>query len=316
VYEVKDVDEVYVTGHHHPDADAIASAVALAYLVNKIYQIESVPVISNAPDSEVQYALDYFNVSTPTIVSSIANHKVILVDHNEETQAVPGIQEADILAIIDHHQVNLQTSTAVYLAVEPVGATATIIYFKYKRLAITVPVGIAGLLLSAIISDTLLLKGPTTTPFDRIAYQELVAISGVADGQQYGQALLEAGTNAAYQTPTDYINGSVKDYVFNKTHVRIAQVYVTTIATVLQQIDEIKVAMQHQLVTDSCDLFLFVITDILKMDSMVVVIGNSKGVVEQAFNLQLQQDMGDLPGVVSRKKQMVPVLAGAFSECE
>ena len=308
------MDKIYVVGHHHPDADAIASAVALAYLVNKIYQIESVPVISNAPDSEMQYALDCFNVSAPAVVSSIANYKVILVDHNEATQAVTGIQEADILAIIDHHQVNIQTSSAVYLAIEPVGATATIIYFKYKRLAIAVPVGIAGLLLSAIISDTLLLKGPTTTRFDRIAYQELVAISGIADGQQYGRALLEAGTNAEYRTPADYINGSVKDYVFNKTHVRIAQVYVTDTATVLQQVDEIKVAMQQKLVTDSCDLFLFVITDILKMDSMVVVIGDDKGVVEQAFNLQLQQDMGDLRGIVSRKKQMVPVLAAAFEK--
>lgn len=308
------MDEVYVTGHHHPDADAIASAVALAYLVNKIYQIESVPVISNAPDSEMQYALDYFNVSAPTIVSSIANHKVILVDHNEAAQSVTGIQTAEVLAIVDHHQVNLQTNTAMYLAVEPVGATATIIYFQYKRLAITVPVEIAGLLLSAIISDTLLLKGPTTTKFDRIAYQELVDISGVSDGQRYGRALLEAGTNATYQTPEDYINGSVKDYVFNKQHVRIAQVYVTAIEVVLQQIDAIKAAMKQQMIAASCDLFLFVITDILKMDSMVVVVGENKAVVEKAFSLALQQDMVYLPGVVSRKKQMVPVLAAVFEK--
>lgn len=304
--------EVYVLGHNHPDTDAIGSAMSLSYLLNEIYNFKAIPVISQKPDIETRYVLDYFKIPTPAVVRTVANKQIILVDHNETAQSLADFKNSEVLAIIDHHKLEIETNKPIYLLSEPVGATATIIYFEYEELGISIPEKIAGLMLSAIISDTLLLKGPTTTKKDCVAYQDLADISGVADVDRYGAEMLKAGAVINNNTPEDFINGDVKEYFIQGKRIRIAQVYVTDMAPVLEKITDIKNEMNKHISKNYCDLFMFVMTDILKINSMIVVLGDERAIVEQAFNTKLAHDMCYQPGVVSRKKQIIPLLIKAF----
>src|SRR5699024_2000776 len=165
-------------------------------------------------------------------------------------------KKSEVLAIIDHHKLEIETNKPIYLLSEPVGATATIIYFKYKELGISIPEKIAGLMLSAIISDTLQLKGPTTTKKDCVAYQDLADISGVADVDRYGAEMLKAGAVINNNTPEDFINGDVKEYFIQGKRIRIAQVYVTDMAPVLEKIADIKNEMNKHIAKNYCDLFI------------------------------------------------------------
>lgn len=308
------MSKILIFGHQSPDTDAITSAISFSYLQNKLGKTTEPVALGEATD-ETQYALDYFKVDNPRVVSSVANEtdKVMLVDHNEAQQSVSDIDQVEVLAVVDHHRIaNFQTSNPLYYRAEPVGCTNTIILKLFKEHNVDVPRDIAGLMLSAIISDTLLLKSPTCTKEDEEAAHELADIAGV-DLQSYGKDLLKAGTNTSDKSADQILNADAKNFPMGDYTVRIGQVNVVDVQEVLDRKAELLSEMTKQSEESNYDLFLLVITNVLESDSVALLYGNDRQKVAEAFGKDIIEDTLLLEGVVSRKKQVVPVLTNALS---
>lgn len=302
-----------VFGHQNPDTDAIGAAIAFAHLQNQLGH-EAEAVALGTPNEETQFALDTFGLTAPRVIETVANEveNVMLVDHNEFQQSVADIQEVNILAVVDHHRIaNFETANPLYYRAEPVGCTSTIVLKLYKENQIVIPKEIAGMMLSAIISDTLLLKSPTCTNEDIAAAQELAGLANV-DLEQYGLDLLKAGTNLADKTVEVLVDLDAKSFPMGDKTVRIAQVNTVDINELFERQVELEKIMAVMNEEQGFDLFVLVVTDILENNSEILVVGDVTTPVEKAFSVTLENNRAFLPGVVSRKKQVVPQLTAAF----
>jgi len=302
-----------VFGHKSPDTDTICSSIAYAFLKNRTGE-EAEAVRLGDINKETQFALSYFNQPAPEYLPTLENGtRVILVDHNEFQQSSENIENAQILEVIDHHRIaNFETKEPVYFRAEPVGCTATILNKLFKEKNVEIPQSIAGLLLSAIVSDSLLLKSPTCTNEDVDAAYELAEIAGV-NLETYGLEMLQAGADLSDKTPVELVAIDAKEFSMNGAKVEIAQVNTVDTAATFAIQAELTAAIEKIVDEKGLDLFLFVVTDILNNNSEVLAVGGGKDKVEAAFNVTLVNDRAFLEGVVSRKKQIVTNLTDAFS---
>jgi manganese-dependent inorganic pyrophosphatase len=309
------MDKVLVFGHKNPDTDTICSAIAYAELKREL-GLNAEAVRLGEVNSETQYALDYFNVDAPRLVQKVTEetNTVILVDHNERGQSADDIEKAKVIEVIDHHRIaNFETADPLYYRAEPVGCTATILNKLYKENNVEIKKEIAGLMLSAIISDSLLFKSPTCTEEDVQAAKELAEIANV-DIETYGMAMLKAGADISSKTAEELITMDAKPYDIAGHKVMIAQVNTVDPQDVLARQPEIEAAIQSSIDEKGLDLFLFVITDILNSHSVGLALGSQATIVEKAYDVKLENNTALLEGVVSRKKQVVPILTEAFEK--
>ncbi|GGI64547.1 manganese-dependent inorganic pyrophosphatase [Enterococcus alcedinis] len=308
------MSKILIFGHQNPDTDAIGAAIAYANL-QKALGKDAEAVALGTPSEETQYALDYFKLAAPRVISSVKEETtdVMLVDHNEFQQSVSDIAELNILAVVDHHRIaNFETANPLYYRCEPVGCTSTIIFKLYKEAGIEVPQAIAGMMLSAIVSDTLLFKSPTCTPEDVTAANELAAIAQV-ELEVYGLAMLKAGTNLSDKSVETLIDLDAKSFTMGDKVVRVAQVNTVDLNEVFDRQADLEAVMAKENQANNYDLFLLIATDILASDSELLVIGEPVANVEKAFGTTLTNNRAFLPGVVSRKKQVVPQLTESFN---
>ncbi|WIV20992.1 manganese-dependent inorganic pyrophosphatase [Paenibacillus polygoni] len=308
------MEKTLIFGHKNPDTDTICSALAYADLKNKL-GLEAEAVRLGEVNGETQYALDYFGVAAPRLVETVANevNKVILVDHNERQQSVSDIDQVQVTEVIDHHRIaNFETSQPLYYRAEPVGCTATILNKLYKENNVEITKPVAGLMLSAIISDSLLFKSPTCTGQDIAAAEELAAIAGV-DAKVYGLDMLKAGADLSKKSIAQLLTLDAKEFQMGNSKVEIAQVNTVDVNDVLAKQEELEAAISANVQVKNLDLFLFVITDILNNDSVALAIGDKAEAVERAYGVQLIENKALLKGVVSRKSQIVPVLTEALA---
>ena len=300
------MEEIKIFGHKNPDTDTIMSSLVLEDLENKAGFNKTKAYRLGNINKETEYALNYFKVEAPELLEKVEDgQKVMLVDHNEFSQSVDGIEKAKILRVVDHHKIaNFQTTEPLFYTAMPVGCTSTILYDMYKTNNIEISSKIAGLMLSAILSDTLLLKSPTCTPKDVEVSNELAKIAGV-NLNEYGLDMLKAGTDLSDFTPEELINIDSKPFTTNGVKYQAAQVNTVSIEDVLKQKEAIEKAIKEFMAANNVDSFLLMITDIIENNSQIVVIGRPE-IAEKAFNIKLEDNMAFLPGVVSRKKQIVP----------
>ena len=238
----------------------------------------------------------------------IQKKKVILVDHNERGQSADGIEQAEIIEIIDHHRVaNLDTGNPVYLRAEPVGCTNTIIGKMYEENNIMPPKEIAGIMLSAILSDTLIFKSPTCTPDDIRIAKRLAEIAEV-DLYTYGAELLAAGTSLEGSTPAELLNIDRKAFNIGKFNVSVAQINTGDFQSIFKIKDDIMAEMQQLTDSENLDLCLLMVTDIVVGGTELIVVGKERQIAEQLFGLDPADDSIFLKDVFSRKKQIVPKL--------
>jgi manganese-dependent inorganic pyrophosphatase len=306
--------KILIFGHKNPDTDTICSAITYSDLKNKL-GLQTEPIRLGTISGETQFVLDYFKVEAPRLVEKVAaeTKEVILVDHNEFQQSADDITDVQVKEVIDHHRVaNFETKDPLYFRVEPVGCTATILNKMYKENGVSIEKEIAGLMLSAIISDTLLLKSPTCTQQDVDAAQELASIAGV-DLNEYGLEMLKAGADLSDKTVEQLISIDSKVFPMGNAKVEVAQVNAVDTNDILARQKEIESALEKVVIEKELDLFLLVVTDILKNDSVALAIGKASNKVQQAFNVSLDNNTALLEGVVSRKKQIVPPLTEAFT---
>lgn len=307
------MSKILVFGHQNPDTDAIGAAIAFAEL-QKALGKEAEAVALGTPNEETQFALNHFDVDAPRVVEKIAGETsdVMLVDHNEFQQSVSDIAELNVLSVVDHHRIaNFETANPLYYRAEPVGCTSTIIYKMYRENNVEIPKAIAGMMLSAIVSDTLLFKSPTCTDEDVHAAQALAEIAEI-ELEVYGLDLLKAGTNLSDKSVETLLDLDAKSFPMGDKNVRIAQVNTVDLAEVFARQNELESAMEQLNSENSYDLFLLVVTNILDSDSELLVVGEPKENVEKAFSVALTNNRAFLPGVVSRKKQVVPQLTETF----
>lgn len=301
------MEEVIVFGHKSPDTDTICSAIVMADLQTKIRGKKVTPCRLGEINEETKFALKKFNAEAPKFIEKVEEgQKVILVDHNEFSQSVEGIENAKIEAVVDHHRINnFETSEPLFYYAQPVGCTATLLFELYKLNNVKIEPKVAGLMLSSIISDTLLLKSPTTTEKDKNALAELSKIANV-DVEKYGLDMLKAGTNLDNYTEDELISLDAKKIEKEDIKYVIAQVNTVSIPDVLKRKDKIEQQINKEIVSKGLSLFVFVITDIINSNSEAIVLGDRADAISKTY--EIKDNIAVMPGVVSRKKQILPLI--------
>ncbi len=302
---------LYVTGHQQPDTDSICSALAYARL--KQTETDAIAARAGPLNPESEFVLDRWDVEAPELLEDATDEQLILVDHNEYGQAVAGARDAEIVEIIDHHRIGgIKTSDPILFRNEPVGSTATILTQLYDEAGVDIDADTAGLLLSGLLSDTVVLRSPTTTDRDRTVATRLAEIADV-DYEAYGKELLQQKSKLGEKEPREMVLGDFKEFDFGEYHVGIGQVETVDPSVVLDQESDVLAAMDEIVDERSYDVLLLLVTDVLEEESTALIAGDHPRTVAAALDTSFTDRRAFLPGVMSRKKQVVPPLESALN---
>ena len=255
----------------------------------------------------------YVGMICADCVAAVEKQQVILVDHNEKKQIIDGIDEASIIGVIDHHRIGgtLETAGPISILFKPVGCTATIVTGLYEQAKVDIPKDIAGLLLSAVISDTVLFRSPTCTPADREAAEKLANIAGV-DVEKYGMEMRKAGANVSDLTPDQIVHNDMKEFSSGNTTFTVAQVQVMDTTDLLDQKQVLLNALEKLRAEHDYAASFLMITSIIDESTNLIFAGNMDDVVSSAFGKDVLDKEVYLPKVMSRKKQVIPPILSAM----
>lgn len=263
------------------------------------------PVVNT--DREVVGSIARFHLITGN------NKKVILVDHNEHTQAVDGLENADILEIIDHHRVaDIQTGLPIYFRNEPVGSTSTIVSSIFFENGIRPSKKTAGLLCAAIISDTLLFKSPTATNTDKINLKRLASIADI-DVEEFASKMFKAGTSLSKRTVKEILKGDLKGFTLNNKKIGISQFITIDIEGFKPHKEEMLDYMEKTCIDEDYDLLILLLTDFVIGGSYVLAVGKEKQLINKLFNQDFHDELVFIPEIISRKKQIIPPLTALIA---
>jgi len=306
-------DNVYVVGHKSPDTDSVAAAISYANLKNKLNLPEIyVPAAAGTINSETKFVLDHFGVPVPETITDGKGKKIVLVDHNEVAQAVDNIKEATLMEVIDHHKIgDVQTASPIFFHNEPVGSTATIISAMYDQYKVPITKEMAGVMISAILSDTVLFKSPTCTDKDKEQVAKLAKIIG-EDYEQYGIAMLTAKSDISSKTAMDIVKGDYKHFDFAGTKAGVGQIEVMDLSVLEPRRKEILETMETVRKDEGLSFVLIMLTDVMKEASDLLFVGKPVEKFEKAFEGKMENSSIYKEGVLSRKKQVIPPLEAAF----
>ncbi|WP_407392583.1 manganese-dependent inorganic pyrophosphatase [Methanobrevibacter sp.] len=300
--------KTYVFGHKNPDSDSITSSIVMANLERELGNTDAKAYRLGNLNKETEFILSYLDMEAPVLLESVEDRaNVILVDHNSPAESVDNLENAKILKVVDHHKLALETSYPLSLRFEPVGCTETILCKLYEENGVEITKEIATLMLSAIISDTLLLKSPTTTEEDKIAVEKLAKIAEI-DYEKYGLQMLKAGTDLSDFSVDEILSLDAKQIDFKDVKSIVNQVNTADIDEVMEMKEELEEGMNKIIDDEDLDLFMLLITDIVNSNSQVIVLGKESSLVEKAYDVELDDNTVLLVGVVSRKKQVVPIM--------
>lgn len=298
-----------VSGHKAPDTDTVCSAIAYAWLLSKKGE-DAKPVILGPLNKETDYVLKKFEIETPEIISEYPHDaELIIVDTNNPDELLP-LDHAEVRCIIDHHKLTggLQTHTPVPIVIKPWASTATIIWKHIKHSDHKIEKNIAGILLASILSDTLKFTSPTTTQKDEESASELANICG-ANIDELAREMFDAKSDLSGMSAKDVLTVDSKVFEMGYKKVRVSVLETTKPENALTMKDSMKNEYQGMIKEGSLDLLFFFAVDILNSEATLVLFGDEeKKVASQAFNVQIDSDTHVLPGVVSRKKQIIPAL--------
>jgi len=309
-------DKIYVVGHKSPDTDSVTSAITYANLKNALGMKEAVPAAAGDINNETKFLLDFFKVPAPEKLTDATDKKVILVDHNEMGQAVDKLNEENIVEIVDHHKIGgIKTGKPIFVLNEPVGATGGIIANLYEWHKVAISKEMAGLMMAAILSDTVLFKSPTCTPRDKATVEKLSKIAGV-DPMKFGMEMLKAKSDISSKSAKDILMGDFKKFDFSGTKAGVGQIEVMDLTDLKSKRAAILDEMNKMKDAEKLDMVVLMLTDVIKEASDILFVGNDKAAkgFEKAFGGKIANNSIYKEKVLSRKKQVIPPLEGAFKQ--
>jgi manganese-dependent inorganic pyrophosphatase len=301
---------IKVFGHQSPDTDATGAAIVWAWYLSEKTGKDATPFILGELNKETKFVLSRWNVETPALLESVAaGEEVVIVDTNNPQELFENINETNILEIIDHHKLvgGLETPGPMTVTMKPLASTISVMHGLMGD--IELPEHIAGIMLSCILSDTLQFRSPTTTPADKDIAQVLAAQLGVDIGS-YADEMFAAKSDISDYTGSGLVKMDSKKLEIDGVNLRVSVIETTNPASVLHRKDEIVAAINEVKDTEGdVDEVLFFVVDILNEEATVFTYNDTvKQIIEKSFNVTVESDTEVLPGVVSRKKQIVPNL--------
>ena len=310
---------VYVFGHKRPDNDSICSAVGAAYYLNmtETNGDEYVPARLGPLPRETAWVFERFDVADqlPAELPSFADPSelsCVLVDHNESAQSWEGVAQADIRAIVDHHRIgDIQTVGPILFINKPLGSTATITALNFQRTDVEMPDWLAGILLSAMLTDTVILKSPTTTPHDRKLAEELAGRLNI-DIVEFGMELFNKRQEGQPFEVGKVLANDLKEYEAGGVKIGIVQYESVNLDAVEENRAQVLTTMKQMASENGWGLFLFMATDIIREGSELFAAGDT-ALADKAFGADFSSGSAWLPGVLSRKKQVAAAIIEAAS---
>lgn len=302
---------VQVFGHKSPDTDSTGSPIVWSWYLNEVKGIAAAPKLLGEPNTEAAFVLKRWNLNKPDIIAGVdAGAPVVIVDTNNPAELPEGINNADITAIIDHHKLvgGLETKGPIDITIRPLACTATIMVDLMGDDAAKMPDAIKGAALSCILSDTLEFRSPTTTDHDRAVAEKLAADLGI-DIASYASELFEAKSDISAFSDAELLRIDSKEYTVDGKEFRVSVLETTAPKLVLDRKDSLMASMVDVAKEDGADQVLLFVVDILNEEATLLVPNDLvKTVAEKSFGATVSGDTVVLPGIMSRKKQIIPNL--------
>lgn len=311
----------YVIGHLKPDTDAVVAAMALAYFYQHAEQFQrpnAVAALVSPVNPETQFLLDKFGLTAPPLLTAAqlqSEDRVILVDHNEADQRLEGLNPEQIVEIVDHHKVNLNLSQPIFMTFKVWGSTTTIVYYLMKKYTVQPEAKLASLMLAAILSDTVGFKSPTCVSQDESFAKELAQIAGISDLAAFTLEIFKAKSDVAKLSAEAIVTNDYKIFDFGGKKVFVDQLETVEQSKILgERKAELLEAMAKVKTQEGVDLLFVVITDILQVNSQVLILAEAEEqVAVKAFGGKVSEQVLDIGPKLSRKKEIAPPLEQALS---
>ena len=303
---------VYVLGHKSPDTDSVTAAIAFAEL-QKMLGVDAVPCMQGEANPETEVVLKKFGYDPPQIKTDVTGDQYMLVDHSDIKQAPDNWDKGELLAVVDHHKIgDITTPNPIFFCVFFFVWSGTVIYTLYKDVyKKDIPANVAGLMMSAILSDTVLFKSATCTPEDKAAAEALAKIAGVDDIMAWGMEMAKAKSAVEGVPARDLVFRDYKDFDMSGKAIGIGQLELVSLDLVEGIRDDLYAELEKVKAEKNAHSIFLMLTDIMKEGTDLMAVTDDPSIVEKAFNAKLEGRTVWLPGVMSRKKQMVPNLEKA-----
>ncbi|MEM2138782.1 MAG: manganese-dependent inorganic pyrophosphatase [Candidatus Woesearchaeota archaeon] len=312
------MEEVFVIGHLVPDTDTTVSAVSMAEFLNARQKKENnnkfiyKPAMTGKPNTETEYVFKKFNYNLPILLEDATGKKLFLVDHNESSQIVKGFSNENILGFVDHHKIKFECSQPIEIITKPWGSTNTIIYYLFEKENLEIPEKIKPLMLSAILSDTVITKSPTTTEKDLYVIKKLSSDLNV-DYKELGLEIFKAKAQISKKTTDEIIKNDFKDFDFNGKKFGIGQIELPSLDEIKPKYSDLIKKTNELKQKENYHTILLMITDIIKEGSVFLVLSEEEKKIADIFKTKIDNNLTEfLPGILSRKKQVASKLAENF----
>ena len=307
--------KIYIIGHKSPDLDSVAAAISYANFKNKQENTDAyVSAITEDINQVTKFVLDKFNLETPEILQNASNKKIVLVDHNEFSQAPEGISQAEIIEILDHHKLNFKYDQPITVNIKPWGAACSILAQMYFDNNIKIDKNLAGLMLSAILDDTVITKSPTCADKDKELIEKLASLAGISDWRAYGFEMFKIKSSVKDFTDLEIIKNDFKDFEFKAGKFGIGQVETVDLSEFDARAEDLLVAMKKMRAEENYHSVVLFFTDIINEGSRFLIVSDDEEKIREALGGELKNNKTYIPGIMSRKKQVVPLIAKVFDK--
>jgi manganese-dependent inorganic pyrophosphatase len=304
------MDKVYVVGHLTPDTDTIVAAMSLAAFLNARERTNRyVAVMTGKQNSETDYIFKRFDLDFPEIMTDATNKKLFLVDHNESSQMIKGATPENIIGFVDHHKLKFENSMPVEIITKPWGSSCTLIFDMFKKELLDIPRELKPAILSAILSDTVILKSPTTTPIDVMVIEELSEELAI-DYKELGMEMFKAKSKISDKSALQIVKNDFKDFDFSGKIIGIGQMETADLTEIESRTTELVSEMKKLKENEKYHSLILILTDIMQEGSKLLIVSNEEDKVADIFKTSLSNNLSEfIPGMMSRKKQVAPVLS-------
>lgn len=308
-------EKIYVIGHKSPDLDSVAAAYAYASYKNKVENTDIYEAaVAGQLNKETIFALEKFCFSQPVVPTEMMGQKLILVDHNETSQSIDGSEQAIILEIIDHHKIDFKYHEPIAITTRPWGSSCTLIYQLFFKGKVGLEKNLAGLMLSAILVDTVITKSPTCTDIDKETIIELSKIAEIEDWQKFGMDLFKVRSSVSEMLIEEIIKSDFKEFILKVGTFAIGQVETVDLNEFSSREDEIMAELKKTKEQESYHSAILFITDIIQEGSKFFVVSDDIAGIEKAMNTKFTDGRAYIPGIMSRKKQVIPEIMDVFDK--